>query len=266
MTASPQMDHEHLNLYTLERLLAEERRGLDDARAHLDTCAQCQQQYRELESEAVTLASPELVAAKVDELWAKREAASNDTSQRIAWLRRPRVWLPATLALVTGLALLLFFWQSRTGANSDLERSVLTVLVARPGQAPRPLRPSESLDSSVMLGFDASCATECKVLLAGIGDTKEPVIIESDVPAPWRLVPTLGATSLPVSIQVPDTIGYLRLVGLFCHPSNQIERSTFIERLDATYPVEQAGTRSLGSEPTLTFAGCVTRTVLIPLQ
>lgn len=273
MTVSPQSNHEHLSLYTLERLLAEERRDLDDARTHLDACAQCQQQYRELESEAASLASPDLVAAKVDELWEKYETASEDAPQRLAWLQRPQVWLPAAFAfaLAAGVALLLLFWQLRDGAgtNRDLKRSVMTVIVARPGQAPRLLSPSESLSSDAMLGFDASCATECSVLLAGIGDTRAALIIENDVPGPWHLAPTLGATPatpLPVSVQVPDAHGHLRLVGLFCHPSNLLERDTFLKKLDVLYPVGPSGTRALRPEPNLTIPGCVTRTVLIPLQ
>ena len=256
-------DTDHPSQLGLDRLLAGETQGTEDLRAHLDTCARCQERYQALRAEQRAHMTEARVAARVDALANALEVPAAAGALR-TWWPRWRLWTP--LAMGAALALLLLWLRHPDGAGVVHPRAgtlknppAFQVLVIAP-DAPPDSTPHEYKDDSLLafgteIEFRAGCADRCTVLLAALGHADPATLVDDEhAPGPWQLVPAQW-NRLPVRLALQSDI---RLFALFCEAAPPPE--SLLDALARHYPGPQ---RDLGRTPPEAPAGCVLRSVRV---
>lgn len=272
MSSTP--DTAHPSQLGLDRLLAGETEGTAALRAHLDTCARCQQRYQALRAEQRAHMTEARVAARVDALVAALDVPGAAGAPR-SWLLRWRLWTP--LAMGAALALLVLWLRDPGGPGRELPRAgtlknppAIQVLAVAP-EAPADSAPhliqdgsAEAFGTEIMIR--AGCAHRCAVLLAALGETGPAVLPDdvsddgidhADTRGPWQLVPAQW-NRLPVRLTLDSDI---RLFALFCAAAPP--RESLLAALAQRYPGPR---RDLAAAPPDAPAGCVLRSMFIPVR
>ncbi len=251
-------DAAHLSELNLDRLLAGETSGLEQAQAHLEGCASCQQRFSALQAEQEQSMTAGRVKRRVDDLFEK-------SARPVA---RPIFrWLPAMGATVAAGACLLaivilFGGPSQSPQNGEVRikgQAALQTLVIV-GQKARFYLPGEKLPSGTRLGFRVSAPSGSWVKLAGISQSGPVYFVESPGGAPWFLKPG-PYRQMPVSAELDQQSGDERFFAVFC--PRAIDKEQLSRFLQESYPDTASAQRNLASPPPEKWQACSVCSVLV---
>ncbi len=157
------MSATHLSDLALNRLLAEEASGLEDARAHLAKCEQCRSALEALQSEREAWGARTDKAAFVGAVLAAAES-SPQTAEVVrpvfgAW--RNRV-LAASVGLAAAAVLVVVL---RPEATVSVKGAPAVTLLVVDDDSSRPIREDERLRPGDRVGLSVSCPEGCRVYL-----------------------------------------------------------------------------------------------------
>lgn len=220
------MSDEHLSTLALDRLLAEETAGLEDARAHLETCAACRERLEGLRRSRDAWRGTQDPQAFAQAVLARAEAPEAPPPGQVL---RPRfgartVGVAALFTAAAAAAALLLLPSEPPGVATKGGPSLTALKVE--GDDSRPLSPSETLQAGDRVGFRVRCEARCAVYLFGRSPSGAPYPM---LPVDAPFVAEAGeAALLPFTARLDDADEDERVVAFFCEapvPEEALEQA-----------------------------------------
>ena len=203
----------------MDRLLAGEKTGLEQAEAHLAGHAACLEDHKAREERQSGILTAEAVEAGCEGLLLAIERVAKKPAEpllkRLAGARA--IVMSGIIAVVVGLVLLAGLETPPEPAQNPIIKQggySLELLIQDEGGL-RVLGPDETLEAGTSLQFRLGAHRPVMAALASLRETGKSGFIGLERLKTWP-VPTGGATEPPFEHQLGSSPGYERLFALFC--------------------------------------------------